>query len=174
MQQLFITQERLKALKKDKGIIGSVEKACNCKIKLVDDSLEIHCENGYDEFVAKNIMFAFGRGFDIHTAMMLTNDEYYFASIDLGQIFGNSNRLQQVRSRIIGEEGKSKKYIESVSGAKLSVYGETVSFIGSSTQINEAETAVNALIEGGTHKMAYARMEAAHRKNKAQRTNATF
>ncbi len=56
----------------------------------------------------------------------------------------------------------------------MSVYGDTVSFIGTIDEINEAETAVNTLIDGGTHRLAYTRMEAAHRKNKEEPKKARF
>jgi ribosomal RNA assembly protein len=107
-------------------------------------------------------------------ACKLADDNYYFSSVDLGQIISSDKRVKQVKARIIGEEGRTKRYIEEVSSAKISVYGDTVSFIGSIEEINEAETAVNTLIEGGTHRLAYTRMEAAHRKNKAEAKKAGF
>ncbi len=176
MQQIYIPSERVKALRKDSKLLQSLEKVCNCKCRIEDDSITVASEsdNGYDEFVARNIITAFGRGFDLRIAELLHNDDYYFATIDIGQRIGSDKRVLQVKSRVIGESGKTKIYIESVSGAKISVYGDTVSFIGTATQISEAETAVNTLIEGGTHKMAYSKMEAAHRKNKAQRHDPTF
>jgi ribosomal RNA assembly protein len=117
---------------------------------------------------------AFGRGFDIETACKLNDMDYYFASIDLEQLVNSEKRKKQVKARIIGREGRTKKYIEEVSGAKISIYGDTASFLGTIDEINEAETAVNTLIDGGTHRLAYARMEAAHRKNKRQARAAKF
>lgn len=176
MQQLFIPKERVRLLKKEKQRIAALAKVCDCKITIdADDaiSIENNDQNGYFEFLARNVLFAFGRGFDLAVAEKLTHDDYYFATIDLGQEL-EGKRLLQIKSRIIGEEGKTKNYIESVSGAKLAIYGDTVSFIGSYAQLEEAQTAVSALIEGSTHKAAYARMEAAHRKNKTQRHDAAF
>ncbi len=174
MQQLFITQDRLKALKKEPETIKLVESMCKCKIEVDNEgSIIITADDGYSEFVAKNILFAYGRGFEMRTAELLENEEYYFVQIDLGPMF-SEKRLVQMKARLIGETGKTKKYIENVSGAKLSIYGDTISFIGSASQIEEAKTAVNVLIEGGTHKLAYAKMEAAHRKNKAARHDPKF
>ncbi len=107
-------------------------------------------------------------------ACRLNENDYYFSSVDLGQFVSSDKRMKQVKARIIGEEGRTKRYIEDVSGAKMSVYGDTVSFIGTIEEINEAETAVNTLIEGGTHRLAYKRMEAAHRKNKIEAKKAKF
>jgi ribosomal RNA assembly protein len=175
MQQVFITAERLKSLRKEMELIAFVQKLCKCKIKIESDgTISITADDGYSEFVAKNILFAYGRGFDMQTAELLEKENYYFISIDVGQLFGSEKRIMQMKARIIGENGRTKIYIENVSGAKLSIYGDTISFIGSQSQIDEAKTAVSTLLDGGTHKLAYARMEAAHRKNKAERHNPTF
>ncbi len=177
MQQIYIPVERLKTLRGDKKLIGSFEKATRCRISLTaGDCIEATSRNddAYDEFLAKNVISAYGRGFEPHVAELLLRDDYYFSSIDLGREFGNSKRLQHVKARIIGKEGKAKTYIEGVSGVKISVYGDTVSFIGSAEQIEEAEAAVNTLIDGSTHKLAYARMEAAHRKHKEKAHDIAF
>ena len=58
--------------------------------------------------------------------------------------------------------------------AHISIYGDTVSMIGDITQISEAETAINTIIDGGTHRTAYLRMEAMHRKNKQDAVSARF
>jgi ribosomal RNA assembly protein len=175
MQQVQITAERLKALWKERGQVALVERICRCKISIDQDGLiTISGEDGFGEFVAKNILFAYGRGFEMKHAELLEKDDYYFLSIDLGQLFGSEKRVKQMKARVIGESGKTKTYIEGVSGAKLSIYGDTISFIGSQLQIEEAKTAVDTLLNGGAHKTAYLKMEAAHRKNKAKIHDATF
>jgi ribosomal RNA assembly protein len=174
MQSLYITKERVNLIRKDKGIAERIKRDCRCKVNISpDDMVEVSGE-AFDEFSARNVLQAFGRGFDIDIACLLLNDDFYFTSIDLGQILGSDKRIQQVKARIIGIGGKTKRYIESVSQAKLSVYGDTVSFIGTASQINEAQTAVDTLIDGGTHRIAYLRMETAHRKNKEQARSPAF
>jgi ribosomal RNA assembly protein len=166
MELVYIVGERLSLLKKDHKDLKQLEAICNCSIKVnPDDAIEVSGE-AYGEFLAKGVLQAYGRGFEMKVAMLLVNDDYYFSTIDLGLALGNEKRVHRIKARVIGEDGRTKTYIESVSGVKMSVYGDTVSFIGSHTQINEAETAVSTLVEGGTHKLAYLKMEAAHRKNK--------
>ncbi|MDE1865527.1 MAG: hypothetical protein KGH94_02720 [Candidatus Micrarchaeota archaeon] len=175
MQQLYITHERLRSLRSDPKIIKQVEKACSCKIALAEDgTIEINSKDAFSEFNARNVIYAFGRGFDIETALKLVNPEFYFRIIDLGEIESKPERVKQLKARIIGIGGKAKRYIEEVSMAHISVYGDTVSMIGNITQISEAETAINTLIDGGTHKTAYIRMEAMHRKNKESAISARF
>ncbi len=165
MEDIYIPRERLDILKSDKRLFRQMESICDCKIEIESDRLCL-TGNAYSEFLAKNIVFAFGRGFDLNAARLLSDEDYYFSSIDLKHVLGSEKRVKQIKARIIGQSGRTKGYIENVSSAKISVYGDTVSFIGSVEEINEAETAVNTLIDGGTHKLAYLRMEAAHRKNK--------
>ena len=174
MQHVYIPNERIKKLKIHKELVEGVEKLSACKITLDvnDDVVEIKGE-AYGEYIARNVIYAFGRGFEMDVASKLSEDDYYFNSIDLGQVLSDK-RLKQVKARIIGEEGRTKRYIEEVSGSKLSVYGDTVSLIGTIDEINEAETALNTLIEGGTHRLAYKKMEAAHRKNKMDAKKAKF
>ena len=175
MEQIQLTAERLKSLKKEGDAIALVQRICRCKIEIDAEGLiTIKGDDGYCEFVAKNILYAYGRGFEMRVAELLEKDDYYFSFIDMGQLFGSEKRITQMRARIIGENGRTKTYIEGVSGAKLSIYGDTISFIGSSLQIEEAKTAVSTLLMGGTHKAAYAKMEAAHRKNKIRIHDATF
>lgn len=174
MEQLYIPHRRISTMRGNRNIINRVERLCKCRINLsTDDILEIEGD-AFSEFSAKNILYAFGRGFDIGIASRLSNMDYYFSSIDLGQLVSSDKRVKQIKSRIIGKDGRTKKYIEEVSGASMSVYGDTVSFVGTISGINEAETAVNTLIEGGTHRLAYTRMEAAHRKNRKQERTAKF
>lgn len=174
LQQVYIPKERIKKLKAEKELMSAVEKRTRCKIKIDDEDIVEISGDAYGEFNAKSVLQAFGRGFEMETACKLCDDNYYFNSIDLEQIFGSEKRLQQVKARIIGEAGKTKRYIESVSMAKISVYGNTVSLIGTIEEITEAKAAIDTLIEGGTHKLAYIRMEAAHRKNKEAMHKAGF
>lgn len=173
MQSVYIPQERIKKLKGSKEYLSLVEKLTRCKLKIEDEFVEVEGE-AFGEFVAKNILYAFGRGFDMEIAAKLAEEDYYFSSIGLEQVISSEKRIKQLKARIIGVEGRTKRYIEEVSAVKMSIYGDTVSFIGTIEEINEAETAVNTLIDGGTHRLAYNRMEAAHRKHKADAKKAKF
>ena len=166
MEEVYIPAERLDLLKKDSKARSLIEGVCSCKMSIDRDGMIIIKGSPYNEFMARNVIYAFGRGFEIEAARRLLGDGFYFSSIDLKEELGSEKRVRRIKARIIGENGRTKRYIEGVSSARICVYGDTVSFIGSTEEIKEAETAVNTLIEGGTHRLAYLRMEAAHRKNK--------
>jgi ribosomal RNA assembly protein len=174
MEKIYIPRERMDILKKDRNARKLISRICHCDIEIDTEGCVSVIGTPYSEFIAKAVIYAFGRGFDINVARLLVDEGYYFSSIDLKQELGSEKRVKRIKARIIGAGGKTKKYIEGVSSAKISVYGDTVSFIGSDDEINEAETAVNTLITGGTHKVAYLRMEAAHRKNKEKYHSAKF
>ncbi|HUC38691.1 MAG TPA: hypothetical protein VL944_01000 [Candidatus Acidoferrum sp.] len=174
MDSVYIPSERIALLRADKPGMKLLEKICHCKISIVDDEFVALEGKAYDVFVAKRVIMAFGRGFEMNVARLLLNEDSYFSSIDLKNELGSEKHVKRMKARIIGERGRAKLYIESVSSVKMCIYGDTVSFIGNMNEIKEAETAVNTLIQGGTHKLAYLRMEAAHRKNKAVAHNPVF
>lgn len=171
MQLIHIPMERIRQLKKEPKTLARAARALRCKMRVEDGGVEIQGDP-LAEFTARSVITAFGRGFDMDSALSLVDPELYFRSVDIGDVSPKSKRAKQIKARIIGERGRAKRYIEEVSGAKISIYGDTVSFIGDIQQISEAETAINTLIDGGSHKLAYIRMEALHRKNKASRSAA--
>jgi ribosomal RNA assembly protein len=108
-------------------------------------------------FKAKDYVMAVGRGFSPGRAYKLLQDEEnMLAVIDLREIFGRSpSDIQRVKGRIIGKEGKTRKIIEELSEASISVYGHTVSIIGGVEQTEVAREAVNMLIKGSQHVTVY-------------------
>ncbi len=161
MQQILIPKKRAELLRK---YIDELESRLRCKIRIEDENEVVIEGEPYDEYIARGVITAFGRGFDIDNALKLLSDNYFFKSINLKEIFKNKDRIIMMEGRVIGKEGKSKKYIESVSGAQISIFGGTISLIGTNEEIAIAESAINVLIEGGTHKKAYRVMEAMRKK----------
>ncbi len=168
MEEVYIPQERSRMLKQRPRMLEHLGKLCNCKLNIEDGNCVVIEGEGYDAFEAKEVVQAFGRGFGMRMAELLLKEGYYFSSINMKDITGSKKRIKNMKSRIIGTDGKAKRYIESVSGALIAVYGSTISFIGSSEAIEEAEAAAKAILEGGSHRLAYNRMEASHRKHKGQ------
>lgn len=157
----MIPEKRAKLLE-DKELLASIAKRLKCELELEENNVTITGE-AYDEYLGKNVIAAFGRGFDLHQAYLLLTDEYYFTPISLKELFGTKDQISRVKARIIGTDGKTKEYIESVSGAKLCIYDNTVSMIGTIEQNKIANVAIQILLEGGTHKKAYRIMEKARR-----------
>ena len=166
MQSVHIPIARVEKLREGKEPIARLSKVCNCKISIDRENVVfVEGEDTYLEYAARNVIFAFGRGFGMAVAERLLKDDYYFQIMDLRQLFGNKRRLQEIKARLIGTDGRTKRYIELVSSAKVAVYGDTVSIIGRITEIGEAEAAIKSIINGRGHRKAYTRMEAAHRRH---------
>ncbi|MEM0107170.1 MAG: hypothetical protein QXD11_01330 [Candidatus Micrarchaeaceae archaeon] len=159
---------RSSLLLKKAELKNKIESVSKCKLYINKENIRVESisKNTYDEYVCKNILVAFGHGFNVNDACLLSKEEYYYIYINLEDYTSNEKRIQQIKGRVIGNQGKAKKHIEEFTSAKLSVYGNTIGIIGKLEGLTEAEVAVKALIVGETHKHAYIKMEACHKKNK--------
>jgi ribosomal RNA assembly protein len=108
-------------------------------------------------FRAKEVVTAIGRGFSPDRAYRLISDEdAALEVIDLREIFGRSpSDLQRVKGRIIGQEGKTRRIIEELTEADVSVHGHTVSIIANIDQMDVAREAIQMLLQGSEHSTVY-------------------
>jgi ribosomal RNA assembly protein len=106
---------------------------------------------------AKDLVTAIGRGFAPDIAFrLIRNEDDVFDLIDLRVIFGRSEAdITRIKSRIIGSEGKTRRLIEELTEANITIYGHTVGIIGSYEEANAARSAVQMIIEGCEHKTVY-------------------
>lgn len=152
MEHILIPTKRAKLLNSLKGELCS---RLNCQMEILDENEVVVNGQAYDEFNAKNVIQAFGRGFELDKAYKLLNENYFSKFISLKDFLKNDDQIRRIKARIIGTEGKTKLYIEEISGADLSIYGNTVGMIGTTEEIGIASAALQVLLEGGTHKKAY-------------------
>ena len=163
MEHILIPAARVRALKE---AVALIEKRVGCKMR-IENRNEIVVEgDSYSEYVARNIVQAVARGFRLNTAFKLLNEDYFFDSIDIGDIASNKLKKKRMVARIIGTGGKAKIYMEEVSGASIEIYGDTISLIGSIDEIRIAKAGINILLDGGKHSTAYTVMEKERRKIK--------
>jgi len=108
-------------------------------------------------FRAKEVVTAIGRGFAPDRAFRLLQDEDALLEIiDLREIFGRSlSDLERIKGRIIGQEGKTRRIIEELTDAEVSVYGHTVSIIADADEMDIAREAVQMLLQGRQHSSVY-------------------
>ena len=152
-----IPQKRIDILKKRDELREKIEEFTNTKIELSD---EVSIEGGsVDVFQAKNIVKAFGRGFDLDDCFYLLEDEYGLEIINLSEFTKSKERLKILKGRIIGTGGKTKKYIEKYAEVKTSIFGKTVAIIGKWDKIIVAREAIMKLIQGCTHQTLYRWLE---------------
>ena len=168
-----IPRERIGALIGKGGRVKQdIEKRCGVAI-------EVDSENGdamitgekpveqMEMFKAVEIISAIARGFSPQRAMRLMEEEELFQAMDLRDYTGKSpSALERVKGRIIGEGGKSRRTIEDLTGASISVYGHTVGVIGKYHEIKLATDAIGLLCRGSMHKTVYNMLQEARRREK--------
>jgi ribosomal RNA assembly protein len=106
---------------------------------------------------AKEVVTAIGRGFSPeHAFRLLEDDETVLEVIDLREQVGRSQSdMKRLKGRVIGKEGKTRRIIEELTEANVSVYGHTISIIGRMDQVYTAKEAVRMLIRGSLHRSVY-------------------
>jgi ribosomal RNA assembly protein len=105
---------------------------------------------------ARDIVIAIARGFSPKKSFRLLDEDEAMEVMDLTDFVGRSeNALKRIRGRIIGENGKTRRSIEELTGVNLSVYGRTVSIIGEYDQLSVAKEAIMLFIRGAQHGTVY-------------------
>lgn len=122
---------------------------------------------GHVGLAARDIVKAIARGFSPERAMALKNDDMYFTLIDIRDYIGkNQKHVKRIRGRLIGTNGKTRRIIEELSGAEMSVYGNTVGLIGDLLSMDASKRAVEMILEGSEHKAVYKFLEGQRREMK--------
>lgn len=108
-------------------------------------------------FRAKEVITAIGRGFSPQRAFrLLQDDNTILVVIDLRDIVGKSQSdIKRLKGRIIGKEGKTRRIIEELTDASVSVHGHTISIIGDIDQAEVAREAIEMLLRGSQHRTVY-------------------
>ncbi|MDR2699859.1 MAG: KH domain-containing protein [Nitrososphaerota archaeon] len=106
---------------------------------------------------AKDLVTAIGRGFAPEIAFrLIRNEDDVFDLVDLRIVFGRSEAdIKRIKGRIIGSEGKTRRLIEELTEANVTIYGHTVGIIGNYEEADAARNAVQMIIEGCEHKTVY-------------------
>ncbi len=140
-----------------------LEKKCNVKLNISSDgSISIISpeEDGLREWKALHIVKAIGRGFNPRHALVLLGDNYVLSIINIYELSnGKEARVRRIRARVIGEGGKAKTTIETLTKTRISVYGKTISIIGKEEDVEAAERGIEMLIDGARHATVYKFLE---------------
>ncbi|MEM1843330.1 MAG: KH domain-containing protein [Desulfurococcaceae archaeon] len=105
---------------------------------------------------AQNVVRAVGYGFSPERAFRLLEDDQVLEVVDVRQYVSNKpNHLRRVLGRIIGEEGKTRRILEELTGTYISVYEPYVAIIGDYETASIVKRAGEMLIEGRMHSTVY-------------------
>ena len=144
---ILVPKDRIKII--NKKVMAELKESLKVDIEKIDNSVEID-GSGLELLQAKNIIKAIGRGFSPVRAYRLLDEEQELEVIDI------EKRIDTVKSRIIGTNGRTRERIENSTKAIVSVYGKTVSIIGDWKEIKNAKIAIEMIMNGAMHKSVYA------------------
>ena len=173
-----VSKDRIGAIVGSKGSVKSeIESKCNVRLDIDGESgdVSIGFKNRVDSFdvgifKATEIVTAISKGFSPQRAYSLLNEDNVLQFIDLREYSGKSiNSLDRIKSRIIGQSGKTRRNIEDFTGIYLSIYGHFVGFIGNYEETILAIDAVTMLCKGSSHKSVYHMLEEYRRKKKQEK-----
>ena len=159
-----VPQERIGALVGPEGQVKeNIEKKLKIGIRIDSQTGDIQitltptAKDPTVLFRAKEVVTAIGRGFSPeHAFRLLEDDETVLEVIDLREQVGRSQSdMKRLKGRVIGKEGKTRRIIEELTEANISVYGHTISIIGRMDQVYTAKEAVRMLIRGSLHRSVY-------------------
>jgi len=159
-----IPVDRIGALIGPEGRVkANIEKKLNVELEIDSSTGEVTITldpNAQDPsllFRAKEVITAIGRGFSPERAFrLIRNEDTMLEVIDLRRTIGKSPAdIQRLKGRIIGKAGKTRRIIEELTDADISVYGHTVSIIGSFDETDAAREAVLMMIKGSQHRTVY-------------------
>lgn len=119
---------------------------------------------------AEEIVKAIARGFSPESAFKLLSDDYYLHVFDIHEYVGKDKEdIRRVAARLIGSEGKTRRIIEELTGALLSVYGHTVGLIADLESMEPAKRACDMILSGSEHAAVYRYLEGHRRRTKLAR-----
>lgn len=164
--RLKIPQDRVAVLIGTDGETLQILKnasGCNLEVESETGEVIIHDERStdtYKSFRMRDVIKAIGRGFTPEKSMSLLEDDMYYEELDIRDFTGkSSHRIQEVRARLIGSQGKTRRLVEDLTDCHLSIKGNTVGMIGDLEGLKIAHKAVSMLLQGSEHSTVYSFLE---------------
>ncbi len=162
MKYLKIPMDRVAVLIGKKGITKKeLEEQTGLKIQ-VDSKLgeikidEHEIDNPLILIQIENVINAIGRGFSPENAWKLFNENADFFVFDLYDYVGKKDsHVKRLKSRVIGREGKTRKILEDLTGAKISVYGHTIAVISDIWRMNILKKSLDMIFTGSKQATVY-------------------
>ncbi len=108
---------------------------------------------------ARDIVQAIGRGFSEDRAFRLLDEDIYLEILDIKDFARSKARVEQIRARVIGTRGKTRRIVEELTSVDVSVMGHTVSLLGPTFEMAIAREAVIMLLRGSEHATVYRFLE---------------
>ena len=146
----------LKKIGEVKKLKFQLEKKLDVKLKIVKGRVDI-VGTAVDEYDAVRVFDAIGFGFSVRKALKLKEDDTIFKLVHIKEY--TKRNLRDVKARLIGTHGKTKKTISEISGCEVIIGESDVGIIGYAEDVESAEIAVINLIKGSKQANIYRYLE---------------
>jgi ribosomal RNA assembly protein len=173
MKLIRVPQDRVGAIIGKKGEVRkAIEERAGIKLQIDSETGEVIIDDAKAKdpvlvMKVEDVIKAIARGFSPEKAYKLMEEEMYLHVIDIHDYVGKSPKhLRRIKARIIGKEGKTRRIIEGMTGAFLSIYGGTVSILGDFNAVEVSKTAVDMVLNGSEHSTVYKFLERKRREAK--------
>lgn len=155
-----IPKERIGALIGEEGKTKAMlQDRCKVKISVTEDggvSILSPEDDGLTEWKARDIVTAVGRGFNPRYAMTLLKEDNMLWVLNLYDLLRHKDAdVKRVKARIIGEEGKAWRTLETLTNTRMSVYGRTVAVIGKEDDVELMKKGIQMIVDGAQHPTVY-------------------
>jgi len=146
--------QNFKELKRAKS---ELEKKLNVEIKIQAKRVEI-TGNSLEEYEASIVLDAISFGFSAKKALALKEESKIFRILNIKN-FTRKKNLKEVRARIIGKEGKTKRTIENIAECEIIIKDNEIGIIGDAESIEKLITGITNLIKGTKQSNTYRYLE---------------
>ena len=161
--ELKIPKDRIAVLIGKSGEIKKmIEEETHAKIFIDSKEGDVHIsgDDSLGLFSAREIIKAVGRGFSPEIALHILKSDYSLELLSISDYVGKSKDVaHRLKARVIGSEGKTRRYIEETTETNLSIYGKTIGIIGEAENVMLARRAIESLLAGATHASVYKWLE---------------
>jgi len=111
-----------------------------------------------DIFLAEQVIEAIEMGFEINSALLLTESDYDLELVNIKDVTKKKD-LETVRARIIGTKGKTLDTLSEISNCDVVLHDNVVGIIGPAERIKQVITAIESLIRGSKQTNVYKYLE---------------
>lgn len=135
-----------------------LEKKLKVEIKIQGRRITVNSKKTLDEYEASQVLEAINFGFSAKKALLIKEQGMLLRIINIKD-FTRKKNLKEVRARIIGKQGKTKKTIENISDCPLILRDNEMGIIGYPESIEELIGGITRLIRGTKQSNTYRYLE---------------
>ncbi len=144
-------------VKRIKKAIPKIENKMKVKLSIGKTAVTIRADE-FNEFLVEKILRAVDFGFDAEDALLLKNEDFILEFINIKEHTRRKN-LEEVRSRVIGRNGKALGTIEKLTGGVLVLHDNLVGIIVDSEHLEAVTQGIVSLVHGAKHGNVFAYLE---------------